>query len=1380
MKKLWFARKQLASIFALAASILIIFSGYSPVQAAKSTLYPKFDISGYKKWEYKKADVNPTRNYFSGLTQLGGFYQTYSGGPWQERLKLRIIGELSKDLSVTYNIQQQPETPDKFDVQVKYKDTKLTFGDFSANFSGNEFASVSKTLNGVMVTSKNSWHDIVLVPSTKLKSQTQALTSQKGNNTKGPYSLGRGSIVEGSEKIELNNVPLVRNVDYTINYFEGKVTFNKILTTLDEFKYSYEYTNMLDLFFPSLSKRDFFGFQSRFTIDPKQIGKAPAKKQPILLSARETFPSTGSLEASVVEAESSGRYKLKHHPIVDFSESVTFLGAGLEKNTHYIIRYEEGQLKLLTDTLPTKNDPLIIEYKYYKISQETDSILGIGARGPYKLKNQGVVSESERVKVNGQLYVRNLDYSIDYPSGQIIFGTPVNETSQINVTYKYKALEKPAKTKSKFPTALKVGTTYLRESAKRSTGTNIATVIESITGQTIVNNNYQAYLSNRPLADSSEATTTLIIKVDGQTLTREVDYTVPMTYIDPITGYAVVTPEATLAYINDRTDTTDGYGTSTILFLDQSTITPTSSVTVTYTYQKNIVGKHSGVGNSTTGPYYLRNVRNIVPGSETLQVWEQGSSSITTYTRNSSFEADAGSTGYSINYDADNPYIVFNDPLSTTKNFQLIYQYVPPQGATNNSDLAQSVLGFDSSFSIGKIFKVHGAYARSETDQVFVAESSSESFTGNGTKTYLLHSSKDLIENSEKVSVNNNTLNKDIDYFVSYSKPGKIIFYYITPTTADAIVVDYQYQSLNGIATGQTSKVDSAYSLGAETKVFDDTLTVSGVTKKIGYDFTPIGGTSIGLGSTYNNYNVNFKPKKFHSFVANYSYKENKNPLNTYRNRFLKSYDNSVSLGLNPYKLGQVSFTYRDYRTIDDLLPAASAHASDNQQQSYSLSLIPKKLTHQALAFTQKYSASRTFSQKDTLRDSNNFSESTIDYLAASGKLKYTKRFSANYSYQQSDPKTISLKSSSTEATHEAVYSQKRVVDSGYGFSADLTFPQVYKFVTRISILDHKEHRLYTNFSASNEVISTRNQTFHSDLIPFKKLTTSLDHNRTEQTSVVVGGVNPKTERLVTKTNYAPFSWLSANWAYSQSESIPQTGLAYKTSGKGNTYKAVYKPIALKNFKLVTNFSASDNRQVGPSGTSSEVTTNTNTFSQNYTLNFYVHKLFPSWIGFTLENYRNANNHPITTSKIDTETENQTINAGFKTSFLKNLSFTSNYSRKRTRVIKDLVVSPQNRVKSVFDNKLSYKISKRGTLSFTRQDENNGGEVQGGKVAALNIRKTTQTLSLSIIVPIDNVVLTSFVFKTSLKTVDYKNLNKPDKTDDFLASLLTFEGTLNF
>ncbi|MFH1684001.1 MAG: hypothetical protein ABIA67_03875, partial [Candidatus Margulisiibacteriota bacterium] len=765
--------------------------------------YPQLDISGFKKWEYKQATVGPQSNYFSGLTQLGGFYPTFTGGPWQERLQLRIIGQLSKDLSVTYDLEQQPETPDRYDVRVKYYNNELTFGDFTANFSGNEFASASKYLNGVMLTAKEGWYDIITVPSAKLKSQTQNLTSQNGNNTKGPYNLGHGSIVEGSERIELNDVLLTRNVDYTIDYFEGKATFNEILTDADTFKYTYEYTNMLDLFFPTLSKRNFFGFQSRFSIDPEEFGKPESVPEPFLESARESFPSSGTIKPETLEKEASGQYRLKNIPAVKFSEKLTFMGTELRKNEDYIIRYDSGEIKLLTRFLPTPEELLIVEYRYYKTSPEKENIAGVGSRGPYQLAKSNLVPESERIEVDSKLFVRDLDYTINYETGNIIFGIVIGPTSQINATYAYKVMALPVLPPSKFPKRLVVGTTYLKESAKKSAGTVTATFVDSATGPDIISNNYVLYLQNRPIVPTSESGATFVVKVGSATLVQGVDYAIPSTEVNPNTGDVVVTPNAALAYVNDRDDPSDGYDTGTIKFLNPSTITSTSQVTVTYAYYKGVVGKYSGVGDSTRGPYYLRNIRNIVPGTETVQVWEQGSAVINTYTRNSSFEANAGATGYSINYNADSPSITFNNELGTTKNFQIIYQYVPPR-AFEGGDISQSVYGFDSSFKIGDIFKIDTAYAKSETDQVYVAETAIEDFFGNGSKNYSIGSAKDIIEGSEKVSVNNTLLNKDIDYFISYPAPGQITFYYITPTSLDAISVEYKYQSQAGIVVGQT------------------------------------------------------------------------------------------------------------------------------------------------------------------------------------------------------------------------------------------------------------------------------------------------------------------------------------------------------------------------------------------------------------------------------------------------------------------------------------------------------------------------------------------------------------------------------------------------
>ncbi len=1339
---------------------------------AQEGIYPQLDISGFKKWEYKKADVVPKKNYFTGLSQLGGYSSSFSSGPWQERLQLRIIGQLSKDLSVGYDLEQQPETPDRYDVTVKYYNHELTFGDFNADFTGNEFATTSKYLNGVMFKSKDSWYDLITVPSAKLKSQTQKLTAQNGNNTKGPYNLGHGSLVEGSEHIELNGVTLARNVDYTIDYFEGKITFNDILTSADEFKYSYEDTNILDLFFPALSKRDFLGFQNRFTIDPERFGQPLPKPEPLINYARQTFPAAGNENPDILEMETSGRYKLEHAPVVKFSERITFKGTELKNNEDYAIRYAKGEIKLLTRFLPSLEDPMIVEYRYYQITSETESINGIDSRGPYSFSHKNLVLESEKIEVNGKLFVRNLDYTINYVNGEIIFSQNISSTSQIKASYQYNEMAIPVLAPSKHPTEVKLGTTYLRESAKAGSIDNTTTAIESFTGSDIIDDNYLIYLSNLPVVPSGEAGFSVTVSLAGKTLTQEVDYTFPEAVLDATTGQYIVTPEANLAYRNQQGDPSDGYRTGTILILDQNLIAATSEVLVTYTYEKSIVGKYSDSGNGTQGPYYLTNIRNIVPGSETLQVWTQGSSVITTYTRNSSFEANAGDTGYFINYNGDTPSITFNNPLDSNKNFQIIYRYVPPQGFISQ-DINQSVLGVDGSFKIGELFKVEGAVARSEMDNYIARTPTSESFSGNGAKSYILHSTQDIIEDSQQLYVNDKLLNKDMDYYFSYSAPGQITFYYITPTTQDAIRVDYDYQSAAAAGGTVTTRTGNAYKIGAQTAFFDEKVIFSGNVKKIDSTFNPMGGTSIGIGSSQRQYDLKFKPE-LHSFYTNYSYKENHNPIAAYDGYYTKSYDNSVTTGFNPNNAADITLNYRNYITLDDKTPGATVHNSDTHSQTMSLGLVPSEWNKGILSFNQKYDLKKTLSRTDTERDSNNYSSSNTDYSHLNYKLGLSDRFSFVFDYQTSEPTTTS--------STETISSRKRTTDNSYSTTLDLTVGSLEKWLARVSRLDHTELTLVKSSTVTDETIITKNETYHMDFIPFTILTSSLDHNRQEKTTLLVGGTNPLSQRTAANLGLNPINWLGLGWTGSQSEAIPETGVQNKTTGRANTYTANWKPISFPKIALATNYTLSDNNQTAPTGNTAtpEVATVTNTFGQNYTLTLTPIAILPITLGYGLEDFKNRNNHPIVASRIDTHTQNTNQTYGVTLTPNQKLTLATKHTILGTKVLQDLKITPlpKTLTKTTNDSKVTYQVFDWGTLVYNRVHEINKGELQAGAATELNLEKTTQNYSLNFSLPVDNPVLSSFVFTISNKIVEYKNKSNAD--DDFTASLLTFEGTLNF
>ena len=213
--------------------------------------------------------------------------------------------------------------------------------------------------------------------------------------------------------------------------------------------------------------------------------------------------------------------------------------------------------------------------------------------------------------------------------------------------------------------------------SKNSYKKNTSTVIESFNGAEIAVNNFHIYLAYRPVVSSEN----ISVRVDGKTTTPEADFVLPARVLDTSMGFYSTSPEATLAYLTDRTDPSDGYQTGTIKILRPDLITSTSEVTIVYTYYRSILDKYVSTGEGIVGPYYLEGVKNIVPGSETVQVWEQGSSLVYTYVRNSSFEADAGDNGYAFNYNKDNPSVTFNKALDSNKNFQIIFQEYDEDGS---------------------------------------------------------------------------------------------------------------------------------------------------------------------------------------------------------------------------------------------------------------------------------------------------------------------------------------------------------------------------------------------------------------------------------------------------------------------------------------------------------------------------------------------------------------------------------------------------------------------------------------------------------------------------------------------------------------------------
>ncbi|MBI5701245.1 hypothetical protein HZC34_05335 [Candidatus Saganbacteria bacterium] len=1408
--------------------------------------YPKIDVTGFKKWEYREVKVNPQTNYFLGLTHLGGYSPTVTGGPWQERLQLGIMGQLNEKLSVVYDVEQQPEAPDKYDVKVNYDNKhQLTFGDFTSTFTGNEFATTTKFLNGVMLSSKDTNYDFLAVPSAKLKSQIQGITSQRGNNSKGPYSLGHGSIVEGSESIQLNGAVIQRGTDYLIDYFEGKITFNRILTAADEFKYSFEFTNLIDIFFPSLSKKDFFGVQGRFTFDQATWGTKTPVLYPITKEWNEVFPAalesgskiskyqsrqadqktlleiaffreklekitdymekvtialdialkkkdwkkskklklvleknrvrfdliknqvinletgpeigimTGESQASIEAAsisqlteEASGRYKMKNLPVVPFSELAIFKGTQLKKNEDYTIRYEDGMLTLLTPILPDSLDQLKVSYKYFDTAPLVDSVPGTGARGPYKFSKEKIVINSEKIYVDKRFIVRDFDYTMDYDAGRVTFNYNISNTSIIDVNYRYQVFETPPPPPPpKYPKSLTIGMTYLKESSKKSVGEATASFIESKTGQSIIANDNTIYLSKFPVLTSAEGGS-LVVTINGKAATAEIDYTVPTAEANALTGYANIIPKTKLPFINDRFDISNGFATGAIKML--STLEATSEVTVLYSYKRSIVGRYSGAGNGSRGPYYIRNFRNIVPGTERIEVLNSGSLISIIYARNSSFEGDAGAKGYAINYSKDNPYITFNNELAPTQNFSIYFQYIAPQ-ATVGGDISQDLTGIDAHARLGDLIQFEGDFARSNTDQVVASVTTTDAFTGFASPTNKITlKNLPVVENSEKVYVNTYLRNKDIDYFVDYTT-GSLTFFYVTLTTSDVVSVDYAYQATGGSVVSSSVKSDSSYKYGVKSTL--GKISASYNNKKIGFNFNPLGGTAIGVGSDYMDFSVGLAPT-VQDFSTTYTYRETNNPIGASRTAYTRNYDRNYTAALNPLGLGNMNFAYRHLIVAGDPVSGSAVPSSDNSQNTFTAGVAPRALGFGPFALNQRYDAARTLSQDLLGKTKGNIKSGHANYT-----LQFTDRIKLGGDIQLSEPITINTMTGEVKTAH----SLSR--DYSYDASLDLTVPRIKKLSTYAKQLYHQA----INFKPLPETkLTTKNTTYHVDFSPLDAISTNYDYNRQETPTVVVNGKNPKTERTVTGLSLTPNPAFSAN--YSRAEDFTVSEAALESSGLSNTYSSVWTPISHEKIKLGSNFQLFDRSARTPQG-SIEVKTDTRSFVQDYTLAWTPLQILTFSPGFAQEEYY----YLTSTTSAELKTRNQTVKCKINFKPIDRLGMDFNYNLKVTTSLNDNI----DRHKSLVSVRTGCKVFTWGEIVHNLDDEHNQGEVQaGGVLPNIDYLKTTNTFSLNFNVPQENPVLNSLLLTAAYKLVKFENRVNP--MDNLSAYLLTFEGTLNF
>lgn len=183
-------------------------------------------------------------------------------------LRLEMSGRVLSDIEITAaltdeNTPIQPEgttqTLQEFDkvfVEIRSTDLAATLGDFTLDFSGTEFARLSRKLQGARGTAAYRTggvrgNALISGAVTRGKFVTKLLAGLEG--VQGPYLLtGKNNerniiVIAGTERVYVNGEQQTRGEtnDYTIDYSTGEITFmpRRMITSVSRITVDFEYTD---------------------------------------------------------------------------------------------------------------------------------------------------------------------------------------------------------------------------------------------------------------------------------------------------------------------------------------------------------------------------------------------------------------------------------------------------------------------------------------------------------------------------------------------------------------------------------------------------------------------------------------------------------------------------------------------------------------------------------------------------------------------------------------------------------------------------------------------------------------------------------------------------------------------------------------------------------------------------------------------------------------------------------------------------------------------------------------------------------------------------------------------------------------------------------
>ncbi|MGB9797036.1 MAG: hypothetical protein ACPLSK_00265 [bacterium] len=331
-------------------------------------------ISGYHTMYFRSYKV-------SGDSSLYNYDNYGNDSSFDDYTNLYIRGKLYKNAFIDAQFSRDRFSPmgNKITLEYRGKGVNIKVGSILASLMGNEFATLSKSLDGILFSVSLKANTTLSIVASQAKGSTK-VESFRGNNSPGPYYLRFSPIVEGSEVVKVDDAIMRRGIDYDIDYYTGELNFlgariipeGSIITV----SYEYFYSQGNSIYGFRLGQEGKWGITY---LGRPQFSYIPPQEH----SREEYFIGTGT----------PGPFYLSNRPLVENSETVIIDGVTQPKES-YQINYLSG---IITFNRPIpQGASVVVRYKYRSDVTSLGSKEVVGVDGKVNLGGLPLVLQAAR------------------------------------------------------------------------------------------------------------------------------------------------------------------------------------------------------------------------------------------------------------------------------------------------------------------------------------------------------------------------------------------------------------------------------------------------------------------------------------------------------------------------------------------------------------------------------------------------------------------------------------------------------------------------------------------------------------------------------------------------------------------------------------------------------------------------------------------------------------------------------------------------------------------------------------------------------------------------------------------------------------------------